>query len=84
MTRWPAWRAISSSSCAATPSSTVVEERLKGRIEGVVADVNKELSLDGYTLAASVGVAWSSGSDVTADELLTEARASLLRAKAQR
>jgi diguanylate cyclase (GGDEF)-like protein len=61
----------------------VVEDRLKGRIEGVVSDVNKELSLDGYTLAASVGVAWSAGSDTTAEELLTHARASLRRAKPQ-
>lgn len=63
---------------------SVVEDRLKGRINGVVAEVDKELSLDGYTLAASVGVVWSSGSDVTADELLTSARTSLIRAKAQR
>ncbi|MFZ0249115.1 MAG: sensor domain-containing diguanylate cyclase [Acidimicrobiales bacterium] len=63
---------------------SIVEERLKGRIEGVVADVDKDLSLDGFTLAASVGVAWSAGSGVTAEELLTEARASLLRAKARR
>ena len=63
---------------------TVVEDRLKGRIDGVVADVNRELSLDGYTLTASVGVAWSVGTDVSANELLTEARASLQRAKAQR
>jgi diguanylate cyclase (GGDEF)-like protein len=61
---------------------SIVEERLKGRIEGVVADVDRDLSLDGFTLAASVGVAWSSGTGVTAEELLTEARASLLRAKA--
>ena len=63
---------------------SVVEERLKGRIDAVVAAVDKELSLDGYTLAASVGVVWSSGSDATADELLTAARTSLIRAKAQR
>ena len=48
----------------------VVEERLKGRIEAVVAEVNKELRLDGYTLATSVGVAWSSGPETTAEELL--------------
>jgi diguanylate cyclase (GGDEF)-like protein len=63
---------------------SIVEERLKGRIETVVADVNKDLSLDGFTLATSVGVAWSSGNGVSAEELLTEARASLLRAKARR
>jgi diguanylate cyclase (GGDEF)-like protein len=63
---------------------SIVEERLKGRINGVVAEVDKELSLDEYTLTASVGVVWSSGSDATADELLTAARASLIRAKAQR
>jgi diguanylate cyclase len=61
----------------------VVEDRLKGRIAGVVAEVNKDLSLDGYTLAASIGVAWSAGSDTTAEELLRGARASLLRAKAR-
>ena len=59
----------------------VVEERLKGRIEGVVADVNRDLSLDGYTLTASVGVAWSTGSGVAAEELLAQARGSLNRAK---
>jgi diguanylate cyclase (GGDEF)-like protein len=63
---------------------SIVEERLKGRIEAVVAEVNKDLSLDGFTLAASVGVAWSAGNGTTAEELLTEARASLLRAKANR
>ena len=62
---------------------SVVEERLKGRIGAVVAEVNKELSLDDYVLAASVGVAWSAGSDTTAEELLTQARALLRRAKAQ-
>ncbi len=63
---------------------SIVEERLMGRIDGVVAEVNKELNLDGYTLAASVGVVWSTGSDTTADELLTAARAALIRSKAQR
>ena len=63
---------------------SVVEERLKGRIESVVAEVNKELSLDGYTLAASIGVAWSAGPDTTAEELLAQARASLRHAKGQR
>ena len=62
---------------------SVVEERLKGRITSVVAEVNKELNLDGYTLAASIGVAWSAGSDTTAEELLSQARASLRRDKAQ-
>jgi diguanylate cyclase (GGDEF)-like protein len=62
----------------------VVEERLKGRIEGVIAEVDKDLDLKGYTLKASVGVVWSSRSEITAAELLSEARASLLRAKAQR
>jgi diguanylate cyclase len=63
---------------------SIVEERLKDRIDGVMAQVDKELSLDGYTLRASVGVVWSSGSGATADELLTAARTSLIRAKAQR
>jgi diguanylate cyclase (GGDEF)-like protein len=63
---------------------SVVEDRLKARIANVIADVNKELSLNGYTLTASVGVAWSSKSDGTAEELLTAARAALASAKAQR
>ncbi len=63
---------------------SIVEDRLKSRIEGVVGEVNKDLGLDGYTLAASVGVAWSSGKDISAEVLLTEARASLLRARVQR
>ena len=63
---------------------SIVEERLKDRIHGVVAQVDKELNLDGFTLSASVGVVWSSGSDATADELLTAARTSLIRAKARR
>jgi diguanylate cyclase len=60
---------------------SVVEERLKGRIEGVVADVDKDLSLSGYTLKARVGVAWSAGTDISAEDLLRQARASLARAK---
>lgn len=63
---------------------SVVEDRLKGRIENVIAEVNKELSLTGYTLTASIGVAWSSRSDGTADDLLKTARAALVNAKAQR
>jgi diguanylate cyclase len=63
---------------------SMVEERLKGRIDGVIAEVNKELNLDGYTLSASVGVAWSTGSDTTANELLTAARTALIRCKGQR
>ena len=63
---------------------SIVEERLKGRIDKVLVEVNKELNLDGYTLAASVGVVWSTGSDTTADELLTAARTALIRTKGQR
>ena len=63
---------------------SIVEERLKGRIGGVIAEVNKDLNLDGFTLSASVGVAWSTGSDTTADELLTAARTALIRCKVQR
>jgi hypothetical protein len=49
-----------------------------------VSEVDNDLKLQGYTLKASVGVVWSSRSEITAAELLSEARASLLRAKAQR
>ena len=62
----------------------IVEDRLKGRIDDVVGEVNRELNLTGYTLAASVGVAWSSAREVTAAELLTAARSSLIRAKSER
>jgi diguanylate cyclase len=63
---------------------SVVEERLKSRIEAVIADVDKDLNLAGYTLRASVGVVWSTRCDFTAAELIAEARASLLDAKAAR
>ncbi len=63
---------------------SIVEDRLKGRIDNVIAEVNRELSLSGFTLTASVGVSWSSNNDSTAEELLTKARAALATAKAQR
>ena len=60
---------------------SIVEERLTSRIEDVVADVDRDLSLNGYTLSASVGVAWSDGTAISAEELLGRARASLERAR---
>jgi len=60
---------------------SVVEERLKGRIAGVIADVDKDLNLNGYTLEATVGAAWSAGTDISAQELLRQAGASLARAR---
>jgi diguanylate cyclase len=63
---------------------SVVEDRLKGRIEGVIAEVDKELNLDGYALEASVGVAWNSGNDTSGEDLLAAARTALLGAKGQR
>jgi diguanylate cyclase len=62
---------------------SVVEERLKGRIQTVMDAVNQELSLDGISIEASVGVVWSSGNDASAESLLTAAAAALYRVKRQ-
>ena len=62
----------------------VVEERLTGRIHTVIAKVNDELGLDGFTLAVSVGVVWSTGNDASAESLLTAASSAAFRAKRQR
>ncbi len=63
---------------------SVVEERLKGRIDSVVAAVNDDLGLDGVQLGVSLGVVWSSGNDASAESLLTSATTALYRAKRQR
>ena len=59
----------------------VVEERLTGRIHTVIAKVNQELGLEGFTLEVSVGVVWSSGNDASAESLLTAASSAAYRAK---
>ncbi len=62
----------------------VVEERLTGRIHTVVAKVNEELGLEGFTLGVSVGVVWSTGNDASAESLLTAASSAAYRSKRQR
>jgi diguanylate cyclase len=69
---------------AGNADRAVTEERLKGRIDSVVAAVNDELDLDGFRLAASVGVVWSSGNDASAESLLTAATTAVYRAKRRR
>ena len=83
-TPWPAWRATEFVVLCGNAEQNVVEERLKGRIGAVVSEVDNDLKLQGFRLTASVGVVWSSGSEITAAELLSEAHASLLHAKAGR
>ena len=63
---------------------SVVEERLKGRIETVITKVNDELNMDNFELHASVGVVWSSGNEASAESLLTAASSAVSRAKRQR
>lgn len=61
---------------------SIVEERLKGRIESVLRSVSEKLGVQ--DLAASVGVAWSSGNETSAENLLTGAGVAASRAKRQR
>jgi GGDEF domain-containing protein len=62
----------------------VVEWRIRNRVDTVLASVTKEIGLDGVTLSASIGVIWGSGSDASAESLLTAASTAAYRAKRQR
>lgn len=63
---------------------SIVEPRLTSRIEQVLASADKELALDGMAVEASIGTAWSSGNDASAESLLTAATTALSRIKRQR
>jgi diguanylate cyclase (GGDEF)-like protein len=59
----------------------VAEHLLKGRIGAVINAVNDELRLDGFELRASIGTVWSSGDEVSPEQLLADAGASVARAR---
>jgi diguanylate cyclase (GGDEF)-like protein len=62
----------------------IVEERIRSRVDTVLGSVSNEIGLDGVDLGASVGVVWSSGSDASAESLLTSASTAAYRARRQR
>ncbi len=63
---------------------SVVEWRIRNRVDTVLASVTNEIGLDGVELTASIGVIWGSGSDASAESLLTSASTAAYRAKRQR
>jgi diguanylate cyclase (GGDEF)-like protein len=63
---------------------SVVEWRIRDRVKTVFESVTKEIGLDGVELTASIGVVWSSGSDASAESLLTAASTAAFRTKRQR
>ena len=63
---------------------SVVEWRIRNRVDTVLASVSKEIGLDGVELTASIGVVWGSGNDASAESLLTAASTAAYRAKRQR
>ncbi len=63
---------------------SIVEWRIRNRVDTVLASVSKEIGLDGVQLTASIGVIWGSGSDASAETLLTAATTAAYRAKRQR
>ena len=60
---------------------SVVEERLRGRIDSVMSALDDDLALQGFTLSATTGVVWSSGHDDTPEGLISSARALVTRLK---
>jgi diguanylate cyclase len=63
---------------------SVVEERLRGRIDGVMSSVDDDLALQGFELTATTGVIWSSGHDDTPHALIRSAGAVVTRLKHER
>ncbi len=63
---------------------SVVEWRIRNRVDTVLASVTNEIGLDGVELTASIGVIWGSGSDASAESLLTSASTAAYRAKRSR
>jgi len=58
-----------------------VEDRIRRRIDSVIAKAREELAFDGFELSPSIGVLWSTGGEANADNLLSAAMASMYRAK---
>jgi len=63
---------------------SVVEWRIRQRVDDVLSSVTNEIGLSGVQLSASIGAVWSSGSDASAEALLTSASTAAYRAKRQR
>ncbi len=63
---------------------SVVEERLRGRIDSVMSALDDDLALQGFKLSATTGVVWSSGHDDTPESLIGAARALVTRLKHER
>jgi len=63
---------------------SVVEERLRGRIDSVMRAVDDDLALQGFKLTATTGVLWSSGHDDTPEGLISAASAVVTRLKHER
>jgi len=60
---------------------SVVEERIRTRVQTVLGSVTKEIGLDGVELLGHLGIVWSSGNDASAESLLTSASTAAYRAK---
>ncbi len=52
---------------------SIVEERLKGRVDAVLAAVNEDLDLKGFDLTASIAVIWSTDHGDSAEGMLSVA-----------
>jgi diguanylate cyclase (GGDEF)-like protein len=63
---------------------TVVEERLRGRIDSIMSAVDDDLSLQGFTLTATTAIVWSSGYDDSPEGLIRAAGAAVTRLKHKR
>jgi diguanylate cyclase len=63
---------------------SVVEERLRGRIDSVMSSLDDDLALQGFKLSATTGVVWSSGHEDTPEGLISSAGALVTRLKHER
>ncbi len=63
---------------------SVVEERLRGRIDSVMSAVDDDLALQGFKLTATTGVVWSSGHEDSPEGLIGAAGAVARRLKQER
>jgi diguanylate cyclase (GGDEF)-like protein len=62
---------------------SVVEERIRNRVDTVLASVSKEIGLDDVALRGHLGVVWSAGNEASAESLLTTASTAAYRARRQ-
>ncbi len=60
---------------------SVVEERLRGRIDSVMSAVDDDLALEGFKLTATTGVVWSSGHGDSPEGLIRAAGAVVTQLK---